>query len=125
MTTITTKEDFNTLLQDKQAVLFLFFDWSGQAHSSLRVFTEWELEWRASHPAASVGFYRLDPDRCTDSWNWIVEHAHGDEGMDAGFGSVPWLRQGKGIGFVRFAAKAGKVKLSQLTDEYFGSATAA
>ena len=123
MTTITTREDFDAFLHEEQAILFAFFDWSGQAHSSLRVFEEWEREWHASHPTASVSFYRLDPDRYTVAGGWLAEQARGDEGLEGGFGSVTWLRRGKGVGFVPYAAKAGKDTLSRLTDEYFGSLT--
>jgi hypothetical protein len=125
MTSITTKEQFDGLLREEQAVLFTFFDWSGQAHSSLRVFEEWEREWRALHSVAPVSFYRLDPDSYRESWDWLVEQARGSDGMEGGYGSVTWLRRGKNVGFVRYAAKVGKDTLSHLTDDYFGSVIAA
>jgi hypothetical protein len=121
---ITTMEEFDSLLREEHAVLFVFFDWSGQAHISLRVFKEWEGEWRNSHPGLSVGFYRLDPDRYKDAGGWLSKQAREKDGAEGGCGSVTWLRLGKRIGFVNFAAKVGKDKLSQLTDEFFGSTTA-
>ena len=39
MTTITNKEQFGQMLADEQAVLFIYFDWSGQAVVSLRFFS--------------------------------------------------------------------------------------
>jgi hypothetical protein len=125
MTTITTKDEFDALIQADQAVLFTFFDWSGQAHLSLQVFEEWEREWRAQHPTASVAFFRLDPDNYRECWAWLGEHAGGEDGLEGGFGSVVWLRRGKTIGFARYAANEGKNRLSRLTAEYFGSARAA
>ena len=125
MTSITTTEDFDALLRAEQAILFTFFDWSGQAQSSLRVFEEWERDWRALHPNALVTFFRLDPDRLKVSWDWLVKNARGDEGMEGGFGSVIWVRHGTRVGYVRYAAKVGKERLSRLTDEYFGSVRAA
>ena len=120
MVTITSRDEFDLLLRDEQAVLFTFFEWSGQAHASFRIFEEWKREWCESHQNAPVSFYCLDPDRYLDAGGWLVEQARGPDGMEGGFGSVTWLRRGKGVGYVRYAAKAGKEVLSRLTDEYFG-----
>lgn len=119
MTNIRTRADFEAMLKFERVVLFTFFDWSGQAELSLNVFTEWEREWRASHPDAPVGFYRLDPDHHPYTWEWVAEHVRGEDGMEGGFGAVTWLQRGRGVGFVRFAAEAGKQTLSRLTDECF------
>jgi hypothetical protein len=121
MTTITNKADFKRLLADEQAVLFVFFDWSGQAVVSLRLFELWIKEWLASHPEAPVNFYRLDPDAHPDTWTWLVGQARGETDNERGFGSVCWLRRGHSVGFVRYAAQVGKDELSRLTDEHFGA----
>jgi len=118
---IATKEDFNALRREEQAVLFVFFDWSGQAVVSLQLFGEWEQEWKASHPNAQVGFYRLDLDKHPETQGWLAAQSRDDQAIEGGFGSVTWLRFGKRVGFVRFAAKAGKDALSRLTNEHFGS----
>lgn len=123
MTTITTRGDLDTLVCDQQAVLFTFFDWSGQAHISLRVFEDLEREWHASHPDAPVRFYRLDPDLYQDAESWLAKWCRPDDGVEGGFGSVTWLRHGQSLRFVRYAAEAGKETLSKLTDDFFGSTT--
>ena len=123
MKSIQANEDFDALLKVEQAILFTFFDWSSQADLSLNVFTEWEHEWKAAHPNAPVGFYRLDPDHHPYTWQWLAQHARGEDGMDGGFGAVTWLRNGNSVAFVRYAAKAGKQTLSRLTDGYFGTVT--
>jgi hypothetical protein len=118
-------EDFAALLRAEQAMVFTFFDWSGQAHLSLKVFAEWESEWGALHSAQKISFFRLHPDEYRDSWDWLVQHARGIDGNEGGYGSVTWARFGKSIGFVRDAGSVGKETLSRLTDEYFGSTQAA
>ena len=125
MTNIATREQFDGMLREEQAVLFAFFAWSGQAHSSLRVFEEWEREWRTLHSDAPVSFYCLDPDSFGESRDWLVEQARGSDGVEAGYGSVTWLRHGKRIGFIPYAAKVGKDTLSHLTGDRFGSVNAA
>ena len=122
MTRIANTEEFNRMLADDKAVLFVFFNWSGQAVLSLRLFEAWVEEWRASHPEASVSFYRLDPDDNRDSWTWLNQKSRNETEIDGGFGSVTWLRRGKCIAFVRYAAQAGREELSRLTDEHFGTA---
>jgi hypothetical protein len=122
MTFIQTKADFDALLAEEQAVLFAFFDWSGQAYASLRIFERWETEWRESHRGAWVNFYQLDPDRFPDTGGWLVEQARSIKSMEGGFGSVTWLRRGKTVGFVQYAAEVGEDALSRLTEKYFDSA---
>ena len=121
MTTITTKKDFDALLRAEQAVLFAFFDWSGQAHLSLIVFEQWQRKWRELHPKAAVSFYRLDLDQYKEAGSWFAGAARNDKEMDGGMGSVTWVRRGKSVGFVPYAGKAGPETLSLLTDHFFGS----
>jgi hypothetical protein len=121
MKMITTSQDFAALLNAERAVVFTFFDWSGQAHLSLRVFQNWEREWVASNPLPPIAFFRLDPDNLKVCWDWIVAQAHGDEGTDGGFGATIWVRRGEGIGFLRFTAMAGEESLARLTRKYFCS----
>lgn len=125
MTNITSKEQFERMLADEQAVLFLFFDWSGQAVVSLRLFESWVQEWRGLHPESSVAFYRLDPDAHPDTWRWVGEQARSETDNERGFGSVTWIRRGRSVAFVRYAAQVGKDELSRLTDEHFGHINAA
>jgi hypothetical protein len=125
MTNITSKEQFERMLAEEQAVLFVFFDWSGQAVVSLRLFESWVQEWRLLHPELSVAFYRLDPDAHPDTWSWVGEQARSETDNERGFGSVTWLRRGRSVAFLRYVAEAGKDELSRLTDEHFGHINAA
>ena len=120
MMIITSKEEFDALLRERQAILFVFFDWSGQAHDSLRMFEEWEREWSAENPGVSVSFYRLDPDPHPETWGWLAENARGNEGREGGYGSASWILDGKAVGHIRYVAEVGKSTLSRLTAEYFG-----
>jgi hypothetical protein len=125
MTNITSKEQFEHMLAEEQAVLFVFFDWSGQAVVSLRLFESWVQEWRGLRPDSSVASYRLDPDAHPDTWSWVGEQARSETDNEGGFGSVTWLRCGRSVAFVRYAAEVGKDELSRLTDEHFGQINAA
>ena len=113
------------MLAEKQVVLFIFFDWSGQAVVSWRLFESLAQEWQALYPDAGVHFYRLDPDAHPDTWSWITEQARSDSESEGGFGSVTWLRRGRSVAFVRYAAQVGRDELSRLTDEHFGTINAA
>jgi hypothetical protein len=124
MTNITNKEQFERMLAVEQAVLFIFFGWSGQAVLSLRLFESWVQDWRASHPESSVAFYRLDPDAHPDTWSWVAKQARSEADNERGFGSVTWLRRGRSVGFACYAAQIGKDELSRLTDEHFGTINA-
>jgi hypothetical protein len=97
MTTIASKEQFERMLTAEQAVLFVFFDWSGQAMASLRLFESWIQEWRALHPEAPVSFYRLNPDRHLDTWSLLGEQARRQANSEGGFGSVTWLHRGRSV----------------------------
>ena len=118
MTTITNKEEFDRMLANEQAVLFIFFDWSGQAVASLRLFESWMQKWRALHPGLAVSFYRLDPDEHSDTWSWVAAQARSENYSEGGYGSVTWLRRGRSVAFVRDAVQAGKDELSGLIDEH-------
>lgn len=117
MTVITTERDFQKFLQEEKAVLFVYFDWSGQAAISLKLFQEWEYEWKTAHADERIGFYRLNPEELPACWNWLTKQAQAEDGVDGGFGSVIWLCKGQRINFVRYAAKAGKETLSRVTEK--------
>ena len=118
--------DFAEMKKEPQAVVLGFFSWSLQAHVSLRVFEEWEQEWRVLHPTASVAFYRLDHDGRSRFAPWVFGLVRDDdEGMVGGYGAVAWLRRGGCVGMVRNAAQVGKETLTKMTHEYFGSVIAA
>ena len=120
MTTIDNHEQFSQMLAEKQVVLFIYFSWSGQAVLSWRLFESWTQEWQALHRDADVRFYRLDPDAHPETWSWITKQARSDSDNERGFGSVTWLRSGRSVAFVRYAAEIGRHELSRLTDEHFG-----
>jgi hypothetical protein len=124
MKTISSKEDFEKLLRESHAILFVWFVWSGQAYMSLALVEEWEQEWRVLHPDAAVGFYRLNPEEYAekDYWKLLEDKVRSSKGIEGGGGSLTWLNNGTIVGFVSEARREGKDKLSSRTQEYFGSA---
>jgi uncharacterized protein YbaR (Trm112 family) len=111
--------DLDAALHAERAVVFIFFDWSGQAARSLRTFQEWERELAAQPGGTKCEIYQLEPDKHPRTWKWIADTAGHDKGGEHGYGSVVWLRKGSIVGFVQNAATAGTKTLAQITHECF------
>ncbi|HLY75197.1 MAG TPA: hypothetical protein VKU80_13840 [Planctomycetota bacterium] len=97
------------LLASREAIVFVQFNWSGQSVASLRVFEEWEKENAASN-CNIPRFFRIDPDMMIPSAGaWFTEESvkYGQDLAAGGYGSVIWLRSGRIVDFVKYAAKEG------------------
>src|SRR5260370_17295790 len=109
--------DFDEALCAERAVVFIFFEWSGQAERSLRTFQQWERE-LASHPGTvNFGIYQLAPDQHHRTWKWLARAVGHGEGAQQSDGAVLWLRKGSMAGFVQDAASAGIKTLAQITHQ--------
>jgi hypothetical protein len=101
--------------------VFVGFEWSGQSKVSEQLVEQWEKSWLSEY---QTGLFvcRLAPDETPFVNSWVAENAQSStEGMEGGFGSLVWLRNGRAIQYVRYAAKAGADRLSSLTKEAFGN----
>jgi uncharacterized protein YbaR (Trm112 family) len=118
MQQIDSSGDLDAALHAERAVVFIFFEWSGQAECSLRTFQEWERELASQPGKVDFEIYQLAPDQHPRTWKWIADASHG-KGVENGAGSVRWLRKGSVVGFVHNAAMAGTKTLAQITHECF------
>jgi hypothetical protein len=104
-----------------RAILFVTFDWSGQAALSAAVVLEWRRLWRITTSMEPVDVFVANPDR--QSWfaSWLAAASEewDDELAGGGHGSVIWLRKGKVVAFEGFAADAGIRQLGTITDRVF------
>lgn len=99
---IKTLADFNKLLKTEKVIVFIYHEWSGQAHISKQVILDWENNSQSNHL-----IFEINPEDSVDFDKWVYEneiHGHG-------YGSVIWLNNGKILGFVK---EAGKLSLSEL-----------
>jgi uncharacterized protein YbaR (Trm112 family) len=110
---------FDEALHAERAVIFIFFDWSGQAAHSLRTLQEWERDLASGPAKVKFEIYQLAPDQHPFTWKWIADAVGHDKGGEHGYGSVVWLRKGTVAGFVHNAAMAGTKSLAQITHECF------
>jgi uncharacterized protein YbaR (Trm112 family) len=119
MQQINSSGDFDEALHAERAIIFIFFEWSGQAGRSLRTFQEWERELASQPGKVDFEIYQLAPDQHPRTWKWltgVVGHGEGDEHSD---GAVLWLRKGSVVGFVQNAAATGTKTLAQITHDCF------
>ena len=121
MENIKTESVFKEMLAQECAIAFIGFEWSGQSKVSERLVESWEKTWLTQNGKVH-SIYRISPDESPFTHSWIAENARNQtEGMEGGFGSVVWLRQGVMARYVRYAAQAGAEKLSAITQEVFGN----
>ncbi len=116
---INSLSDFDQALHAERALIFIFFEWSGQAARSLRTFQQFEREIVAQPGGANCQIYQLAPDQHPRTWKWLAGAAGHGEDVEQGHGAVLWLRKGSVAGFVQDAAEVGTKTLAQITQECF------
>ncbi len=119
MQQINSSGDFDEALHAERAVVFIFFEWSGQAARSLRTLQEWERELAAQPGTVNFGIYQLAPDQHPRTWKWLAGAVGHGESAEQSDGAVLWLRKGSVAGFAQDAAGAGIKTLAQITHECF------
>jgi len=119
MQLLRTEAEFQQMPASKHAIAFVCFEWPGQSKLTERLVEQWERDWPRQSRHKCVPLYRISPDETPFLQGWIAENARSDEeGMEGGFGSLLWLRNGKVVRYVRYAAETGPKTLSQLTAEH-------
>jgi uncharacterized protein YbaR (Trm112 family) len=114
MKTITSKNEFETLLQAEKAIVFLFFEWSGQAVQSREVVEQWESDPMLSPTRIGVSVHQLIPEEHPYSHEWVEDSAR----EAGGGGAVVWIRNRSIVGHIPNAARTGVQTLAQLTHDY-------
>jgi hypothetical protein len=125
ITLVDSESRFDDLVASPEAIVFVHFDWSGQSVHSLRLFEEWEKDWAAKPTAGFPQHFRLNPDASSYTWDWLEQEGgrfRSDLG-GGGYGSVLWVKFGRVVDFVRYAAKEGKATLTAKTQQAFAQKT--
>jgi len=103
---IKTEAEFNKVLLLDKAIVFIFFEWSGQAHVSKTALNNWENQSKFEIP-----LFELNPEDSEVFSKWIcddVEDVHG-------YGSIVWLGNGEILNFEKDAGKSGIFQIETKT----------
>lgn len=96
----------------EKVVVFIFFEWSGQARFSKRIINDWESQSKIEIPV-----FEINPEDSELLSKWVS-----DEVKDGyGYGSVVWLEKGKILNFEKDAGKSGVSEIENKTSAIFGS----
>lgn len=93
------------MLLDK-AMIFIFFEWSGQAHISKTVLNNWENQSKFEIP-----LFELNPEDSEVFSKWVFENVADVHG----YGSVVWLSNGEILNFEKDAGKCGIFEIETKT----------
>lgn len=110
MIKIKTIADFQVCLEARQTIVFIFFDWSGQAHVSRRMVENWE-----NRKNNLISLFELNPEESDFADDW-VRHEVKDL---RGYGSLVWMREGKIIDFKPDAGKLGVFGIEEICVRLF------
>lgn len=111
MKKIETESEFESILLLEKAMVFIFFEWSGQAHISRNNVLDWENKSKFEIP-----LFELEPDELMSVSEWVRDEAK----KRGGYGSLIWLKGGNIVGVEMYAGKFGISELERKTSEIFG-----
>lgn len=115
MRTLQSREEFESAIRAETAILFLDFEWSGQAQLSRSVISEWERTWALWNRGVQTNLWRGLP----DEQPWLAEWLPKNDLAGGGYGAVVWLRDGQVVGQENAAYAAGVRELARRTNELF------
>jgi hypothetical protein len=102
--------DFENVLKLEKTIVFIYFEWSGQARVSKNVVINWESQTKSAIP-----LFEINPEDSDEFNKWVCDnkiHGHG-------YGSLVWLKKGEILDFEKYAAEFGISKLEEKTFEVF------
>jgi hypothetical protein len=115
MKEIKTISDFEQCIHAENAIIFIFFAWSGRSHESRKIALSFETEWSNKLQLLDFDIWELEPEKNEFSLKWVYE-----EVKDLfGYGSFVWLRNGKILGFEKNVALADIKELKEKTKLLF------
>lgn len=103
--------EFKELLSSKKVVVLIFYDWSGQAHNSRKIFREWQKQ----NQNNEILIREMNPDLIEFSRDWVLNEVKDLRGN----GSIVWLYNGNILGVEEDATKLGIQGIEQKTQEIF------
>ena len=111
MTSVSTRSEFERILEADRAIIFIEFDWSGQSRLSAAVVAEWERT--ANVWDLNELVFKIRPDELLVAADWMKEQ--GKISGEGGHGSLVWLRSGVVIDYEPYVVGAGLRDISQRT----------
>jgi hypothetical protein len=108
---IRTKEDFEKCLELEKAIVFIFFEWSGQAHFSENTL----LNWMKTTKFTDIPLYKLNPEVCEFAESWVYLIAKDS----TGYGSLSWLMNSSIKHFESNIGNLSLVEIEEITEKFF------
>jgi hypothetical protein len=87
---IKTQTEFESAISAEKAIIFITFDWSGQAKLSEYVVAEWRRTWNLSHRDLHIPFFKLEPDELSFTHEWVRDTVK----ERGGYGALVWIKDG-------------------------------
>jgi hypothetical protein len=101
MTDLETPSEFDDMLREENAVLFIFAEWSRPAMMRCLHVETWDRESFSLHAPKGTRIFRVHPHGFPHAHNWIYEqpklqfhNAHGNLTCLSAVGTLVWLRSG-------------------------------
>jgi hypothetical protein len=125
MTDVDTQVDLNAVLKEKNAVLFIYAEWSDPAMKRHDVVKVWEESSFTPHALPGTRIFGVQPWGFIDACHWIYDqpqlqfrNADGNLTCLAAYGTLVWLRSGVVVNVVRRFSH-DLVELDRLTEMVF------
>jgi len=119
MINISTENDFDIMLQDERALLFIWVDW-GLAQASRPAVIKLHEQWNQAHPDSQANLYWVDfSDQIGILWetvrHWLTEQRITSGPLTyGGWGALIWVCVGSVVDFVGYP---GQTKFAQLLEQ--------
>jgi hypothetical protein len=127
MNQLRSEEDMAEMLAGRDAILFMFVDWSEYARRGREVFEEAETKVTAKSSNASASWWIADISSINSPLSstlhrWLTSQEQRGKvrmfpSIGMGNGSVLWVKNGEVVGFEPNARLKGPEKLVDLTEE--------
>jgi hypothetical protein len=111
---ITAQSEFESAINAEKAIIFITYEWSGQAIQSEQVVAKWVSEWRLWHKDLLVPIFKIEPDEYSFMLEWLRENVN-----EHGYGSLVWIKDGAIVDYERFVATAGIEDVARRTETIF------
>lgn len=124
MNEIKPKSEFEDLLQQPNAILFLYAEWSGVCMQSADVLEEFIYRWHRKNPQLNIVFSKIDVSEKTDlMWklvaNWLTDNqfTNADLFTSNGNGPLIWIQSGKIVYHIPAAFHLNEESFVEITEQ--------
>ena len=115
MKSINTQAEFQSAINAEKAIIFIAYEWSGQAIISEQVVNKWISEWHLWHKDLYVPIFKIEPEEYPFILEWVRESVNERNGN----GSLVWIKNGAIVDYEVYVAKAGIEDVARRTETIF------